>query len=250
MEQTMTLYFAYGSNLNLQQMQRRCPDATPMDKLYLQKWKLVFRGVADVVPSDDHCVPGGLWKLTKRCEAALDRYEGWHPDQNGMYRKVTVAVDGLPDGETHVMMYVMNSTGICPPAVSYFDGIRAGYKDFGLKVAALTLALKHSHDEKRLSHVERKRLRRNGRPALKGDPRTKVQTGPVREWPDDAHKVRRDREASRWTEIRERAQEADRASAALKAKPSREWVDRTAKRSRMNTLSEWLEDQKASGNRF
>jgi gamma-glutamylcyclotransferase (GGCT)/AIG2-like uncharacterized protein YtfP len=242
----MTLYFAYGSNLNLSQMSRRCPDAVPMDKLYLQKWKLVFRGVADVIPSDDHCVPGGLWKITKKCEAALDRYEGWRRDDSGMYRKVRVAVDGLPDGETHVMMYVMNSTGIMPPAVGYFDGIRTGYKDFGLKVAALTLALKHSHDERRPSHVERKRMRRNGRPPLKGDPRTKLKAGPVRD--DEPVKVRvSDAEAGRWSEVRKRAQEADRASAALKG---REWVDRTARRSRLNTLSAWLEDQQRTGNRY
>jgi hypothetical protein len=241
----MTLYFAYGSNLNLDQMQRRCPAATPLDKLYLQGWQLVFRMVADVTPSDDHSAPGGLWQLTPECERELDRYEGFnplHPD-SGMYRKVRVAVDGLPDGETHVMMYVMNSTGIMPPSTGYYDCIRDGYRDFGLKQTALRLALKHSHDAKHPTHVERKRMRRKGRPALKARPVRKV----VSDAPKPVKAGIGAGEANRWADVRARAQEADRASAALKRKPSAADV---ARRSRLNGLSAWLEEQKCSGNRY
>jgi gamma-glutamylcyclotransferase (GGCT)/AIG2-like uncharacterized protein YtfP len=254
----MTLYFAYGSNLNIDQMLRRCPAAERIGKLYLPKYRLIFRGVADVVPDDDYAVPGGLWSLSPACEQALDRYEGWRPDNCGMYRKVYVEVDGLPDGETDLMMYVMNSTGICPPSIGYYNGIREGYQHFGLRVAALKIALKHSHDAKRLSHVERRRLRRNGRPTLKADPRVKPAKLPVRDAVADearaANKARSDREASRWTEIKARAREADRASAELKKRSAVNWLAGTpaeiAKRMRSNKLSDWLEAQKHSGNRF
>ena len=238
----MTLYFAYGSNLNLSQMQRRCPAATPLGKLYLPKWRLVFRGVADIVPDDDATVPGGLWQLTPACEAALDRYEGWHPNNNGMYAKEFVEVDG----HGNVMIYTMNSTGICPPPVYYFDGIRQGYKDFGLKSAALKEALKHSHDAKHLSHVERKRLRRNGRPTLKPDPRAKVTVAPEPPpWTPSAADLAMDRAA-----VRARAREADRASRALKGPAFEKWVRKVQADSRRNTLSEWLDAKRHSGERF
>jgi hypothetical protein len=159
-------------------MQRRCPDAVPLDKLYLPDARLVFRMVADVVFEPGFTCPGGVWRLTPACERALDHYEGFRPDGSGMYRKVYVEVPGLPDGETELMMYVMNSTGVMPPTVNYFNVILDGYEDFGLRQRELRLALKHAHDEKRATHVERKRLRRNGRPALKARPVPKAKRKP------------------------------------------------------------------------
>jgi hypothetical protein len=166
----MSLYFAYGSNLNLDQMQRRCPAAVPLDKLYLPDARLVFRGVADVVLEPGAECPGGLWRITPACERALDRYEGYRSDGSGMYRKIYITLPGLPDGETQIMLYVMRSTGIMPPAHHYYNVIEDGYADFGLETNALLAALKNAHDAMHLTHVERKRVRRNGRPTVKARP--------------------------------------------------------------------------------
>jgi len=166
------LYFAYGSNLNLDQMARRTPAAMPVSPYVLKDWKLVFRGVADIVPAEGETVQGGLWDLTPECEAALDRYEGFnaeHPN-SGMYRKVYLERGDLPNGETTVMIYVMRSTGIYPPSAGYFDGIKVGYRHFDLPVAPLFTALEASYDDKAPSHIERQRMRRNGRPRLKERP--------------------------------------------------------------------------------
>ena len=38
------LYFAYGSNINLDQMQYRCPDATVRGQAVLDNYDLRFRG--------------------------------------------------------------------------------------------------------------------------------------------------------------------------------------------------------------
>lgn len=38
------LYFAYGSNINLTQMEYRCPDATPLMPVMLHGYELTFRG--------------------------------------------------------------------------------------------------------------------------------------------------------------------------------------------------------------
>jgi len=166
------LYFAYGSNLNLGQMRVRCPGATPVGALELPNWKLVFRGVADIVREDGATVQGGLWKITPECEAYLDRYEGFRPDQPdaGMYSKEYLLVDGLPDGETTIMVYTMNSTGIYPPSGGYFAGIKQGYRDFDLPLRPLIDALEKSYDDKAPSYIERQRMRRTGRPQLAARP--------------------------------------------------------------------------------
>ena len=39
-----TLYFAYGSNINLEQMEHRCPDAQLVGPVTLQNYELQFRG--------------------------------------------------------------------------------------------------------------------------------------------------------------------------------------------------------------
>ena len=41
-----TLYFAYGSNINLNQMAVRCPDAKVVEPAVLENYELLFRGNA------------------------------------------------------------------------------------------------------------------------------------------------------------------------------------------------------------
>lgn len=70
------LYFAYGSNINLDQMRYRCPDASVYGQAVLDNYDLRFRGsgVATVEPKEGACIYGLLWELTDKCEASLDRY--------------------------------------------------------------------------------------------------------------------------------------------------------------------------------
>jgi hypothetical protein len=152
------LYFAYGSNLNKREMQRRCPDAIPLRKFTLQDARLVFRGVADVIAEPGATCPGALWRITKDCERSLDIYEGI---RSGLYQKVILPIErnGQPD---ELMMYVMNSTGIMPPSTSYLARVEQGYRDFGLPVAALHLAVRQSWDGKHKTFHERSRLHREG----------------------------------------------------------------------------------------
>ena len=58
-----TLYFAYGSNINLEQMEHRCPDALLVGPVTLQNYELQFRGsgFATVAPKKD-CVVHGLYR--------------------------------------------------------------------------------------------------------------------------------------------------------------------------------------------
>jgi len=127
------IYLAYGSNLNKDQMSRRCPKAEPMGWINLPDYRLVFKGVADIIPAKGMTVPVGLWRITEECEEALDRYEGFP----NLYRKqYWQAKDGQ-----QFMAYVMNGYDISTPAKSYFDGIKQGYHDFGIDTAPLYEAL-------------------------------------------------------------------------------------------------------------
>ena len=129
------IYFAYGSNLNLEQMAKRCPNARQLGALYLPNWKLVFRGVADIEPSRDidDLLPCGVWHITTACERVLDIYEGV---KRGLYRKEYIC---------GMMTYRMNSQDIFPPSRSYFNAILQGYRDFGLNTDHLVKSLGWSH---------------------------------------------------------------------------------------------------------
>lgn len=161
-----SLMFAYGSNLNVEQMARRCPDAEPLGRLRLKGWQLVFRGVADVIREDGAICYGGVWRITPRCEVALDAYEGIG---SGMYRKEYIRIKPTKLGETEMLVYVMNSTGIMPPSRYYLNVIKQGYRDHSMPKGAFNLldeAVRDSWDDKAPSHIERQRTRRTGRPQL------------------------------------------------------------------------------------
>lgn len=135
------LYFAYGSNLDCEQMARRCPEAEPVRAAQLRDWRLVFRGVADIEPAARRTVHGGLWRITPRCEASLDLYEGV---RSGLYLKRLVTVRTGRSSEVEALVYVMGQPerrGYAMPPEGYLAGIRDGYLDFGLDLGPLRQAL-------------------------------------------------------------------------------------------------------------
>ena len=76
------IYLAYGSNLNLKQMEERCPTAEVLGKGILKDYELIFRGrrksaVATIEPLKNGKVPILLWTIEKTDEKSLDIYEGY-----------------------------------------------------------------------------------------------------------------------------------------------------------------------------
>ena len=143
------LYFAYGSNINVEQMGYRCPNACVVGPVSLENYELLFRrgGFATIMPRKGGKVHGLLWSLTPECERSLDRYEGYPR----FYDKRTVTVrDGL-GRELSVMVYVMDERFREPmlPSTVYYSGILEGYKWSGLPVAALKKAWEHVMQEVR-----------------------------------------------------------------------------------------------------
>lgn len=137
-----TLYLAYGSNLNLQQMAGRCPTAKVAGAAVLKDYRLLFRGahagaVATVEPRKGASVPVLLWELTPFDEAALDRYEGFPY----LYRKERVNVK-LHRKTVTAMVYIMNEgRPLGTPSCYYYNVIREGYKSAGFSEKILKAAV-------------------------------------------------------------------------------------------------------------
>ena len=82
----MTLYFAYGSNMNQHQMRDRCPDSRLLVKAVLPDHQIAFTrfssnwdsAVADILVSPGHSVWGLLYEISQDDLEKLDRMEG-HP---------------------------------------------------------------------------------------------------------------------------------------------------------------------------
>lgn len=120
------LYIAYGSNLNREQMARRCPTAQVVGTATLKNWRLMFYSVATIERHKGGKVPVLVWRIQPRDEQALDRYEGWPC----LYRKerLRVTVNGR---RVYAMAYIMNTEGrhYCAPGRGYLGTIHRGYLD-------------------------------------------------------------------------------------------------------------------------
>lgn len=126
------LYVAYGSNLHLEQMRYRCPDAKVYGTGVLKNYSLTFwgnsrgNGVATVLPNSDTDVPVALWEISASDECHLDMYEGFPH----LYRKENI--DVLMDDGTTVtgMIYLMNRGVPTMPSDYYYNVIASGYNSF------------------------------------------------------------------------------------------------------------------------
>ena len=136
----MTKFYAsYGSNLNIDQMLTRCPRAKSVTKIFLNNWKLVFRGVADIIRSPGSKVPIGIYEISDECEKALDQYEKFPI----LYRKENIPIK-LNGSQKSVLTYVMNNYGYGPPVEEYFKIIGKGYLDWKINFNTLIDALNFS----------------------------------------------------------------------------------------------------------
>ena len=142
------LYFAYGSNIYLEQMAHRCPDAQIVGPVTLENYELQFRGsgFATVAPKKGSTVHGLVWKLTPNCEQSLDRYEGYPRH----YTKQTVTVKDAAGAEIPVMVYIMAEPYCRQPALPspyYYRVIQRGFEANGLPVESLQAAWSRTIDE-------------------------------------------------------------------------------------------------------
>lgn len=102
-------YFAYGSNMDEQQMTYRCPGAVLIGKAKLENYRFMInsRGVATVVYDSEHSVYGLVWQINREHEASLDGYEGV---RTGTYTKQCMPVMCNDSTHVHTLVYVASNS--------------------------------------------------------------------------------------------------------------------------------------------
>lgn len=98
------LYFAYGSNMNLEQMAIRTPEAVHLGVAVLVDHIVVERMYADVDQRKGSYVYGVLYRIGPRELAALDRYEGYPSAYKRVWRDVR-----FHGATVRAMVYVMTA---------------------------------------------------------------------------------------------------------------------------------------------
>jgi gamma-glutamylcyclotransferase (GGCT)/AIG2-like uncharacterized protein YtfP len=138
------LYFAYGSNISITQMQRRCPQAKPMFKATLFNARMEFRKFANVAyeKKKRSFVKGVVYEVTKSDIKALDIYEGFPK----FYKKVRCIVEGPYNKLYEAFMYIMqpNVRELELPSKSYLDVISEGYFEWNMSTMPLSKAWEYT----------------------------------------------------------------------------------------------------------
>ena len=145
------LYLAYGSNLNVFQMRRRCPGAKMVGTATIPDYQLLFKGSGSgayltIEKKPGSSVPVGVWSVTAHDEMELDVYEGF---PNFYYKaEMTVEVKGIKSGKKRsrkAFVYIMREEReLGTPSQFYVDVCKAGYETFGFDPEFLREAIKAS----------------------------------------------------------------------------------------------------------
>lgn len=109
----MTLYAAYGTNLDPRRMGERCPHSPLRSTGWLTGWRLTFGGedlgwdgaLVTVVEDPIEQVFVALYDVTAEDEVVLDE---WESATTGLYRKTRVRVAGMA-GEVVAWTYVLDA---------------------------------------------------------------------------------------------------------------------------------------------
>jgi len=145
------LYIAYGSNLNIRQMEVRCPGARVIGTSEVKDYELLFKGsktgsYLTIEPKAGASVPVAIWEVSEENELALDHYEG-APE---FYYKteMVLPVKNLKTGKTRrrrAFIYIMREDrALGLPTARYVAVCREGYDAFGFGQRYLTEAIQRS----------------------------------------------------------------------------------------------------------
>jgi gamma-glutamylcyclotransferase (GGCT)/AIG2-like uncharacterized protein YtfP len=122
----MTLYAAYGTNLDPAQMLERCPRSPTAGTGWLEGWRLTFGGeeygwegalvtIVEAPEDPTQRVFVALYDVSEFDEPVLDAWEG---AGLGLYRKLKTRVQTL-DGETTAWLHVLDSYEGGMPSARY-----------------------------------------------------------------------------------------------------------------------------------
>lgn len=136
----MKIYFAYGSNLHLEQMKQRCPTAKLLGTGRIENYTLLFRGPCQedtfltVEPKQGSFVPVAAFSVEPSDVKALDDYEDV---ENNLYRIEAVSAEVTGHGMLSGFWYIMNDGQPRLPSDRYWNTVLEGYQDVGFDRALL-----------------------------------------------------------------------------------------------------------------
>lgn len=132
----MRLYFAYGSNMWNEQINKRCPDSTKLGiaRLAGYRWIISTRGYANVVESLNDEVEGVLFEISESDEQTLDAKEGVG---SGGYQKGELTVV-LGAKAMVALVYLDPVITEGAPIPEYIERINQGLADAQLSEAYVT----------------------------------------------------------------------------------------------------------------
>ena len=110
------LYFAYGSNLDWEQIKKRVPSSSFYGIAKLENYRLDFTrksvnrgcGVADIVKDENKDVWGAIYQFDEKDLGKLDKCEGYNPNRvENAYRRIEkmVYLEGKKDQSMTVYTY-------------------------------------------------------------------------------------------------------------------------------------------------
>jgi Gamma-glutamyl cyclotransferase, AIG2-like len=131
----MPLYFAYGANMSVSGMARRCPRSNPLGPARLARHRLAVmrEGWLTVARDPRSSVHGVVWELALGDVAALDRYEGL---ARGLYAKLTQPVLAVR-GPRRAIVYVGANAGPGAARTDYIADIIAAARSWPLPAEAI-----------------------------------------------------------------------------------------------------------------
>jgi gamma-glutamylcyclotransferase (GGCT)/AIG2-like uncharacterized protein YtfP len=144
------LVFAFGSNLDLAQMQSRCPSAKVVGRATLPKHTFVFAGsstvwkgaVAHVVRDPEGAVPGVLYRVSAEDLAVLDLFEG-HPFK--YQRRIRVVRDRrCRRRRAHIYILTASRAKSGAPSLAYLTKILKAYRHLGFDHGPLLSAVREA----------------------------------------------------------------------------------------------------------
>jgi len=140
-EETRDLYFAYGANMNLQQIRSRCNSPVAVSIARLANHRLGFYGYSGVwdgaletvEPMVGAEVWGVLFALSRLDWERLDDWQGARMDGCGMYFHFPVTVTDQDGRAVSARMYKKDITGSAQePSQEYLEHIVRGASEHGL----------------------------------------------------------------------------------------------------------------------
>jgi len=131
----MPLYFAYGANMDVEAMARRCPRSKPLGLARLMRHRLAVMREGWLTATRDGRanVDGVLWDIALADMRALDRYEGLG---EGLYVKAAQPV-AAAGGAKRALIYFGTNCGPGVAQADYLAGVLLAARRWNLPAVAI-----------------------------------------------------------------------------------------------------------------